>query len=135
MKTLIPRYHRFLFISLLLILGVSPGYSQTNNLAGIKFNSQNVERNKKTSLFLNEENPIELINSFSISFDISFWDYKRFGPILRIEDEQGNEIRITYNQFKNKDTSYIQIMEPFQKNLIEVKLAKKKSHQEHVVQF
>jgi len=100
-------------------------YSQTNNLAGIKFNSQNVEKSGKTSIFLNDDNPIELKNSFSISFDISFWDSKEFGPILRIQDSDGNEFRIVYSPFKNRDTSVIELIEPFNQNSISVRLPKK----------
>lgn len=114
-----------LLIWITLTFFISVAYSQSDEIAGIKFNSQKIELSKNTSLLLNEGYKIELTNSFSISFDISFWDYVRFGPILRIADEYGNEIRIIYNQFKNKDTSFIQIMEPYHKNLIEVKLAKK----------
>lgn len=125
MKTPIPGYYKLILLSLLLIIGVFPGYSQSNDLAGIKFNSQNVERNKKTSLFLNENNPIELDGSFSISFDISFWDYKEFGPILRIQDNDGNEVRIVYSPFKDRDTSLIELIEPFNKNSIALKLPKK----------
>jgi two-component SAPR family response regulator len=112
-------------VSLLIIISVFTAYPQIEQVSGIKFNSQNVERSEKTSIFLNEGKPIELTNSFSISFDISFWNYKKFGPILRIDDELGNEIRVVYNQFKDNDTSFIQIIEPFHKNLINITLAKK----------
>lgn len=112
-------------VSLLIVISIFTSYPQTNKASGIKFNSQNVQRSEKTSVFLNDGNAIELENSFSISFDISFWDYKKYGPILRITDEQGNEIRVVYNQFKDNDTSYIQILEPFHKNLINITLAKK----------
>lgn len=122
MKTPVPEKFWLPIISLLIIFGVSFGYSQTNDLAGIKFNSKNVSKHQKTSIFLNEGKPLELSNSFYISFDISFWDFKRFGPILRIEDEKGNEIRVVYVPFKNKDTSYIQITEPFNKTSLEIKI-------------
>lgn len=100
-------------------------YSQSNDIGGIKFNSQNVERKQKTSLFLNDEKPIELTNSFSISFDIAFWDYTEFGPILRIDDSEGNEIRFVYSPFKDRDTSLFEVISPFHKNSISVKLPKK----------
>jgi two-component SAPR family response regulator len=99
-------------------------YSQSNEISGIKFNSKNVPRNQRTSIFLNDGQPIKLSTSFSISFDISFWDYRKFGPILRIEDEQGNEIRLVYNQFKNSDTSYIQVVLPSGEDIIELKVTK-----------
>lgn len=114
-----------IIVSLIIILSFSLSYPQTNQASGIKFNSQNVQRSEKTSIFLNEGNPIELENSFSISFDISFWNYKKFGPILRIDDELGNEIRVVYNQFRNNDTSYIEILEPLHKNQINISLVKK----------
>lgn len=116
---------RIILLTLLLLIFVQFIYSQDRDFNGIKFNSQNVERSEKTSIFLNEGKPIELTNSFSISFDISFWDYKKYGPIFRITDEQGNEIRVVYIQFQNSDTSYIQIIEPSHKNIINVTLAKK----------
>jgi two-component SAPR family response regulator len=114
-----------IIVSLIINLSIFLSYPQTNQASGIKFNSQNVQRSEKTSIFLNEGNPIELENSFSISFDISFWNYKKFGPILRIDDELGNEIRVVYNQFRNNDTSYIEILEPFHKNQINIPLVKK----------
>ncbi|HEX7358680.1 MAG TPA: kelch repeat-containing protein, partial [Ignavibacteriaceae bacterium] len=126
MKTQIPEFYKLLLIALLLLLGVSIGYSQVNNINGIKFNSQNVPRSQKTSIFLNEGNPLELKNSFSISFDICFWDYSEFGPILRIEDEKGNEIRIVYIPFKDDDTSHIQIIEAFNKSSLEINIPKNK---------
>uniref|UniRef100_A0A832DJF0 Uncharacterized protein n=1 Tax=Ignavibacterium album TaxID=591197 RepID=A0A832DJF0_9BACT len=112
-------------VSLIIILSISFSYSQTSSASGIKFNSQNVQINEKTSLFLNEGNPIELEKPFSISFDISFWDYRKFGPILRIEDSKGNEIKLIYVQFKNVDTSFIELIEPFHKNLIRLRVPKK----------
>ena len=116
---------QLIVVSLLILIGISLSFPQTNQASGIKFNSQNVERKQKTSIFLNDGEPIELENSFSISFDISFWNYKKFGPILRIDDEMGNEIRVVYNQFRDNDTSYIQILEPIHKNQINITLAKK----------
>ena len=112
------------FLSFILIF-LGEIYSQSNDIGGIKFNSQNVERKQKTSLFLNDEKPIELTNSFSISFDIAFWDYTEFGPILRIDDSEGNEIRFVYSPFKDRDTSLFEVISPFHKNSISVKLPKK----------
>ncbi|MGQ9847440.1 MAG: Kelch repeat-containing protein [Bacteroidales bacterium] len=125
----------YLIVILLLFISIVSSYPQSNQVAGIKFNSQNVERSEKTSIFLNEGKPIELANSFSISFDISFWDFRKFGPIFRIEDEKRNEIRVNYIQFKNKDTSYIQIIEPFQKASLEIKIPKKHLTRNHWFNF
>jgi two-component SAPR family response regulator len=126
LKTPIHGFYKLLLAALFLLSAALTGYSQENNLTGIKFNSQNVPLQQKTSVFLNEGNPIELNNSFSISFDISFWDFRKFGPILRIDDEQGNEIRVIYIQFKNKDTSCIQIIEPFNKTSLDINIPKNK---------
>jgi hypothetical protein len=96
------------FITFFLLMGIS--YSQNNEFTGIKFNSKNVEKHQRTSIFLNEGKPVTLENSFSVSFDISFWNYWYFGPILRITDENNNEIRIFYHPQGNQDTSSIQII-------------------------
>ncbi len=99
-------------------------YPQSESFNGIKFNSQNVIRDLKTSLYLNKAEPIELENSFSISFDLSFWDFKKFGPILRIENEYGNEIRIIYKHSDINDSSTINIFIPNYKSHIHLKLSK-----------
>ncbi len=114
-----------IIVSLIINLSIFLSYPQTNQASGIKFNSQNVQRSEKTSIFLNEGNPIELENSFSISFDISLWDYTEFGPILRIEDREGNEIRFVYSPFKDRDTSLFEVIELSNKNSISIKIPKK----------
>lgn len=116
---------RIVPITLLIVFFIRVIYSQNSGVNGIKFNSQNVERAEKTSIFLNEGKPIELENSFSISFDISFWDYTEFGPILRIEDSEGNEIRFVYIPYKDRDTSLFEIIKPADKNSISLKIPKK----------
>ncbi len=116
---------RIILLTLLVLVFVQFIHPQNGDFKGIKFNSQNVEKSGKTSIFLNDDNPIELKNSFSISFDISFWDYKEFGPILRIQDSDGNEFRIVYSPFKNRDTSVIELIEPFNQNSISVRLPRK----------
>ena len=116
--------YKIIFL-LLIILSFSFSYSQSHSAAGIKFNSQNVQLPEKTSVLLNEGNPIELNNPFSISFDISFWNWKRYGPILRIEDSRGDDISLVYTQFKNVDTSFIELIEPIYKNIIKLGIPKK----------
>ncbi len=116
---------RIILLILLILNFLQFVYSQDSYIPGIKFNSQNVPKSEKTSIFLNEGNPIQLKNSFSISFDISFGDYKKFGPILRIQDNNGREFRIVYSPFKDKDTSVIELIDPSNENFITLKLPKK----------
>lgn len=116
---------QIILLTLLILFFSQFTYPQVNNISGIKFNSQNVERSQKTSLFLYENNFIELDGSFSISFDISFWDYKEFGPILRIRDVDGNEVRVVYSPFKDRDTSLIELIESFDNKSIALKLPKR----------
>jgi two-component SAPR family response regulator len=103
---------------LFLVLLSTSIFAQTDRFSGVKFNSKNVERNERTSLFLNEGSPIKFTNSFSISFDISFWTNIYFGRILRIETDDKTQINIVYNQHKNRDTSFIEVTLPsFNKRL------------------
>lgn len=116
---------RITLLTLLGLIFVQFIYPQNRDFNGIKFNSQNIERSDKTSIFLNEGNPIELLSSFSISFDVSFWTYKYFGPILRVGSENKNEISVVYNQHRNNEISYIEIIESLHKKQIEIPFPKK----------
>lgn len=126
---IIPLRMNIWFYLFLIVLFFSNGitllYSQTKNLSGIKFHFKEVSKAERTSLLLHEEAPIELEKSFSISFDIFFWDPDKFGPILRIEDSRQKEYRIVYSQFKDADTSNIEIIEPINKNSFSIKLLKR----------
>jgi hypothetical protein len=84
-------------------------YAQSSSFSGIKFNSKNVVRNLRTSVFLNEGKPLQLDSSFLVSFDISFWTPIFYGPVLRI-DTPNDQINIIYNQHKHPDTSYFDII-------------------------
>lgn len=117
--------HFLIIISLFIVTITYFIYPQTNQTAGIKFNSKNGERSKKTSIFLNDGKSIKLENSFSISFDVSFWTCKYFGTILRIENESKNEISVVYNQHIDEQISYIQIIESSYKKQIEIPFPQK----------
>ncbi len=117
---------KILLLAFTVLFFIAAIYPQRDELNGIKFNSENVQRFQRTSLFLNDNKPIELQNSFSISFDISFWDLNSYGPILRIEENYGNEIRVIYKSFESKDSSNIYITLPSNDNFISIKLLKKR---------
>jgi DNA-binding SARP family transcriptional activator len=117
MSSIYPRF-------LIFILFAASVYGQPNNYYGVKFNSKNVERNFRTSLFLNEGKPLQLNESFSISFDISFWTPIFFGPVLRIETPN-DQINLFYNQHKHPDTSYAQIIIPSMDEQTFIAIAKK----------
>jgi len=117
---------RYSLLIIFYYLFLSTTHSQDLRLAGIKFNSKNVEHNLRTSVLLNDGKPIKLESDFFISFDISFWTLKYFGPILRVDDETGEILRIVHIQFRDNDTSYIQIIDPYTRNSIDVKIPKDK---------
>lgn len=77
-------------------------FTQSQDISGIKFKSMTYERTQKTSVFLNNEEPIKLSGSFSISFKISFYNTEYYGPIIRIDDEKGNQVRLVYNNYKSR---------------------------------
>jgi DNA-binding SARP family transcriptional activator len=99
-------------------------YAQSNH-GGVKFNTTNVERHLRTSLFINNGNPIKFDSSFSLSFDISFWNQTHFGPILRIEDKNGEIIRIVYSPHKDRETAFFDIITPDQQNRISIPVSKR----------
>ncbi len=96
---------------LFFITTFSPAFSQTNNLSGIRLSSMYEGLLNKTSILLNDNEPIELDNSFSISFDFSFFSNKYFGDILKIEDDRHCVLTLLYDQHSNSSISFIELMD------------------------
>lgn len=114
---------RIIILTSILLFVTNLSFSQSNNLNGIKFLSKEVPQSSRTSVCLNDDEPIYFHENLTISFDLAFWSTKVFGSILRVFGENGPPLRMVYNQFKSKDTSYIQLFNSNNKS-INIPLAK-----------
>lgn len=114
---------RIVILTSLLFFVTYLSFSRSNDFDGIKFLSKEVPQSSRTSVCLNDDEPIYFRENLTISFDLAFWSTNYFGSILRVFGENGPPLRIVYNQFKSKDTSYIQLFNSDNKS-VNIPLAK-----------
>ncbi|HUH32459.1 MAG TPA: hypothetical protein VLZ28_00820, partial [Daejeonella sp.] len=93
------RYRKYFWLHILfiLLLFTNSGFGQS---VGLRFGGQDVVQDKRTSLDLSPGKSMCFNGNFEISFDISFPANHRdyFGYILRIINDQGQNIDLIYDQ-------------------------------------
>lgn len=119
----------------MLVLLSSCSNSQTSEFAGLTFNSKNVELFKRTSAAVFKDNPVTINNKISVSFDISFWTFKYFGTIWRIENNQKEFSRLVFNQFKDPQYYYFQLFVDQESEPLEISLFKKELNRNSWIQI
>ena len=93
-------------ISLVVLLLLSANSYTQDIQYGLKFKSYEVEKEKRTSLYLTPEKPLSLPSVYTFSFDLKFHSSGRdpFGYIFRIFDEEGHNISMLINILRNTTT-------------------------------
>ena len=94
-------YNKFISLVVLLLLSV---YSYAQDIQyGLKFKSYDVEKEKRTNLYLTPEKPLSLPSVYTISFDLKLYSSGRdpFGYIFQIFDEDGHNISMLLNIVKS----------------------------------
>lgn len=113
------------FIIFFLFIYCTTIVSQTYDLDGVKFHSKDKPHHERTSIYLNEDGPIELRNHFAISFDISFWSLKYFGPIFRAHNNNSELARLVFNHFEDNKNYLLQLFLGNSKDPLVIKLDRK----------
>jgi two-component SAPR family response regulator len=108
----------------ILILFCSTNFSQ-EDFYGIKIHSKDKNVSERSSIALNEGKPIELKDKFSVSFDISFWSLKYFGPVFRASKDNKEFLRLIFNHFQDKDFYLLQLFPAGISEPLVIKLDKK----------
>lgn len=114
-----------ILVFLMLVLFSFMSYSRISEYNGLKFNSKNVEQLKRTSVAIFKDSPVNINNSISLSFDISFWSLKYFGTIWRIENNHKEFSRLVFNQHKDPDYYYLQLFIDQQPQPVEISVLRK----------
>lgn len=96
-----------------------------DNFYGIKLYSKNKELIDRSSVALNDGKPLKLKENFSVSFDISFWSPRYFGPIFRVISNQKDFARLVFNQFLDNDYYLLQLFLDKSNDPRSIKLDKK----------
>lgn len=94
---------------LLLIIALDYSIALDNQSGGLFFNSQNVANELRTSLNLTKNNKLSLPRNFALDFEMSLVDIRQYGYIFRLKTNEFNA-SLLYIQFKNRDTSYLQLI-------------------------
>lgn len=81
--------------------------TQNKNIAsGLLFKSKTESIDERTTLDLFNGRYQKFKNKFTISFDISIWDTKRFGYILRLIKKDGNELSLVFVNFRDENNFF-----------------------------
>lgn len=112
-------------LTLIIILFIYTNIFSQDNFSGIKFHSKNKEPIERSSVALNDGKPFKLKNNFSVSFDISFWSLRYFGPVLRAISNHKEFARLVFNQFQDNDYYLLQLFLDELKDPLLIKLDKK----------
>lgn len=92
---------------LLLLLNFGTLNGQESAASGLLFASKTESITQRTSLELFDRKPCRFRNNFSLSFEISIRDTKRFGYILRLVDEEKEKASLVFVNFRQGNKYYI----------------------------
>lgn len=94
-----------LLLVCLLAAGAAAG--QESVASGLLFTSKTESITRRTSLELFDGQPRRYAGRFSLSFDLSIRDARRFGYIVRLIDQDGEEASLVFVNFRADDNYYI----------------------------
>lgn len=101
---------------------------QSNSLGsvnGLLFNSSAQPISKRSSLSFFEHRLEPFKNQFDISFDVSIWDMKHFGFVLRVINEANQEVDLAFVNFGGEDDLYLDFHSPITHRSVEIPFDKK----------
>lgn len=87
---------------------------------GLLFSSSEERINDRTSLILFDDSPLKLKDAFRIDFDLAIWDIKQFGYILRIINENKQEINFSFVNFYGEDKIYLDFHSPITHESVQI---------------
>lgn len=91
---------------------------------GVLFKSSAEPVNNRTSLSLFDESLQKFEDTFSINFDLSIWDIKQFGYILRVIDSENQEIDFVFVNFRGEDNLYLDLHSPITHSSVPIPINK-----------
>lgn len=115
MNLMIGKKTTFVIVYIFCVLGT---FAQ--NINGLLFSSSAERINYRTSMLLFDNKPLKLKDSFTIRFDLSIWDVKQFGYILRIINEDEQEINFSFVNFYGEDKMYLDFHSPITHKSVQI---------------
>lgn len=93
-------------------------------IKGLLFSSNTERINNRTSLVLFDQKPLKMKNAFRVDFDLSIWDIKQFGYILRFINESRQEINFAFVNFYGEDKIYLDFHSPITHKSVQIPITK-----------
>ncbi|HQB27635.1 MAG TPA: kelch repeat-containing protein [Paludibacter sp.] len=106
---------------LLLISTVGQAVEKTN---GLLFSSSEEKVDNRTSLLFFDDKPLKIQDSLRLSFDISIWDFQRFGHIFRMIDERKKEVEFVFVNFYGDNQMYLDFHSPITHKSVQIPISK-----------
>ncbi len=100
---------------------VSQAVEKTN---GLLFSSGEEKVDNRTSLLFFDDKPLKIQDSLRLSFDISIWDFQRFGHIFRMIDERKKEVEFVFVNFYGDNQMYLDFHSPITHKSVQIPISK-----------
>ena len=114
-----------LLLLLVCCIGVSFAFAKAKEITnGLLFTSSTDLINNRTSLLLFDDKPEKFKDSFSISFDLSIWDIKQFGYVLRVVNDRKEEVDFVFVNFYGEDNMYLDFHSPITHKSVPIPISK-----------
>ena len=94
------------------------------SITGILFTSSTERVNDRTSLVIFDDKLQKFEDSFSISFELSIWDTKQFGYVLRVIDGNKKEVDFVFVNFYGEDKMYLDFHSPITHKSVQIPITK-----------
>ena len=94
------------------------------HINGLLFSSSAERINDRTSLILFDNKLLKLNDSVRIDFELSIWDIKQFGYILRVINESKQEINFAFVNFYGEDKMYLDFHSPITHKSVQIPITK-----------
>ena len=106
---------------LLFVSAVGQAVERTN---GLLFSSGEEKVDNRTSLLFFDDKPLKIQDSLRLSFDISIWDFQRFGHIFRMIDERKKEVEFVFVNFYGDNQMYLDFHSPITHKAVQIPISK-----------
>lgn len=111
-------------IIIIILLLCSYNVFALRHINGLLFSSSAERINDRTSLILFDDKSLKLNDSFRIDFELSIWDIKQFGYILRVINESKQEINFAFVNFYGEDKMYLDFHSPITHKSVQIPITK-----------
>lgn len=94
------------------------------HINGLLFSSRTERISDRTSLILFDDKALMMKDAFRIDFDLTIWDIKQFGYILRVINETKQEINFAFVNFYGEDKIYLDFHSPITHKSVQIPITK-----------